>query len=269
MRLALMAAACLVAAAAIPAHAQEPTANEAEMQRARVYFQAGMAYFEEGDYESAIPQFERALEISQAPELLYNLFISYERVGGFQQASVYLRSYLSVAEVEPADRQRLRSRLEALERRAERTTDPGADEGDPEASEGDPSEASEANPSATVASAEPGVDPEATEPSRSYAGPITAFGVAGAGLVTFAVAGIFALGEDSDLDETCGPACSADEVAGLERMTLTADIGLGIAAAGAVVGVLWLFLGGDDDEAVAVTPVAGPQQAGMVWHGSF
>ena len=277
MRLALLLAVALsVATPHGPVRAQDGS-SEAELARARAFFQAGMAYFEEGEYERAIPQFERSLEITPAPELLYNLYVSHERIGGFAQAAVYLRTYLSVADVDGEDRDRLRARLSALDRRARAEV---ADAYPQTGVEGAPEERTDRTPRAPEPAepAEPHAEaPPSAEPGeRSIIGPAIALSVAAAGLVTFAVAGGFALERDSDLADDCGAdadrTCSEGRVAGLERATLTADIGLGVAVAGALVGGLWLLLGGrddDDSEPSTIAPAVGRRTAGMVWHGSF
>lgn len=102
-------------AAAVLSIAGPAVAQDGALDRARAYFAAGMAYFEEGEYEQAIPQFERALEITDAPEIHYNLYVAHERLGHLDEAAGHLRSYLTVASA--AERGQLERRLEALERR--------------------------------------------------------------------------------------------------------------------------------------------------------
>lgn len=257
-----------------------PTAAQAQdsvpedpVARARVYFEAAMAYFDEGEYERAIPQFERALDLTTAPEILYNLYISHERIAEFDKATVYLRTYLSVAG-DIDDRVQLQARLEALERRARRSE---RDEAEDE-SEGDPSPVRELPADAqprTAADAPPPVTGGGTD-EGSVVGPVVSFVVAGAGLVALAVGGALALKRDSDLASECGElagrTCGDDDVAPLRRASIAADVGLGVAVAGALVGTLLLLLGrsgSDDSESVGLAPAVGRHQGGVMVHGQF
>jgi tetratricopeptide (TPR) repeat protein len=250
------------------AHAQPEDGDP--VARARVYFEAAMAYFDEGEYEAAIPQFERALELTTAPEILYNLYIAHERIGQFDKAAVYLRTYISVAD-ETENREQLLSRLEALERRADRSSEPEEplDEQAP---------ARELPQDAQPRTAEDEPPPTSTEGSseRSMVGPIVSYLVAGAGVVALAVGGALALKRDSDLANDCGEladrSCSDDDVAPLRRASITADVGLGVAIAGALVGTLLVLLkrpASGDTAAVELAPAVGRNEGGLVLHGRF
>jgi hypothetical protein len=61
--------------------------------------------------------------------------------------------------------------------------------------------------------------------------------------------------------------CSDDELDGLERRALLADIGVGLAVgAGVATGILW-WLSGDGENTLGVT--AGPGEAGVSWGARF
>ncbi|MBO6936191.1 MAG: tetratricopeptide repeat protein [Deltaproteobacteria bacterium] len=251
---------------------------EDPIARARVYFEAGMSYFDEGEYERAIPQFERALDLTTAPEILYNLYIAYERIGQFDKATVYLRTYLSVAgDIE--GRAQLQSRLEALERRARQSEDEGEE---PEVDDSAPVRElpADAQPRTADDAPPPVAEESETEGSTdggSMAGPIVSYLIAGGGLVALAVGGALALKRNSDLASDCGEladrSCSADDVAPLRRASITADVGLGVAIAGALVGTLLVLLRksptSDAGASLELSPAVGRNEGGVVIHGQF
>jgi len=230
-----------------------------------------MAYFDEGEYERAIPQFERALDLTTAPEILYNLYISYERIAQFDKATVYLRTYLSV--VGDIDgRAQLLSRLEALERRARESDEEEVEE--PETDDAAPVRElpADAQPR-TAGDAPPPAAASAGTDEGSMVGPIVSYLIAGAGVVALAVGGALALKRDSDLASRCDGSCTSDDVAPLRRASITADVGLGIAIAGALVGTLLVLLGresaNDASASVDLAPTVGRNEGGLVLHGRF
>jgi hypothetical protein len=98
---------------------------------------------------------------------------------------------------------------------------------------------------------------------------------AGAGVVALAVGGALALKRDSDLANDCGElttrSCTDDEVAPLRRASITADVGLGVAIVGALVGTLLVLSRRppSSDADVEVAPAVGRNQGGLVLHGRF
>lgn len=97
--------------------------------------------------------------------------------------------------------------------------------------------------------------------------------VAGASLGSFGVLGGLALGEDGALQDGCfaSGSCTPDDVATLDSLTLGADISWISAAAIGTVGVVLLAIGlsAGGEETARVTPVLGPQLAGVAVHGGF
>lgn len=109
-------------AAPIAAWAQDTSATHlspADDARARHHFQTGQDDFDTGDYESAVGEFNHAYELSHRPQLFYNLFLCYERLGDLPHAIDSLGHYLSEVQGPLAvDRTTLESRLVNLQRRA-------------------------------------------------------------------------------------------------------------------------------------------------------
>jgi tetratricopeptide (TPR) repeat protein len=230
-------------------------------RRARAHFQAGALHYDRGHYEQAVEQFKAAYELSGRAELLYNIYTTQERLGRYAAAAETLSRYLKEGD-RLENRDSLEARLERLRRRAEKK---GKDE-------------AEATRSKTRGDSErPGV----TGPGRGVL-PVAAwvsFGVGAAGLVSFAIAGGMALGEDASVADRCGSdagrICTDDQVSRLQRLTRTADAGLGLGLAGVVTGVLLtVLLDGADRESqsggrVAVAPWTGPRGGGATIRVSF
>ncbi|MFT5358585.1 MAG: tetratricopeptide (TPR) repeat protein [Polyangiales bacterium] len=87
------------------AQAQAPNQDE----QARTHFDSGNLHFDRGSYEEAKLEFEAAFRLSGRRALLYNVFISAERLGEFAEAVAYLEDYLEdgCPEGEIASRPRL------------------------------------------------------------------------------------------------------------------------------------------------------------------
>jgi tetratricopeptide (TPR) repeat protein len=63
-------------------------------ERAKVIFKEGKDLYAIGQYEDAAAKFQQAYKLSQHPLLLYNLSLTYERLGDLPKARDYLRDYL-------------------------------------------------------------------------------------------------------------------------------------------------------------------------------
>lgn len=231
----------------------EETDESADEETSRIHFQAGRAHFDAGRYEDALTEFVRAYEVSERHELLYNIALAHERLANYAEAADALETF-NQTQAEPDAT--LTERVANLRRRAEARASGTDEEADA--------------PAETIAP---------TPPPRDEGGgvslpAIVSYAVAGAGLVTFGVFGALALAEDSSLAESCGAdagrACGSDDVSTLQTFSLVADIGLGVAVVGAIVGTVFLLLGGGDDEPeVALAPAVGPDVAGISARGRF
>jgi hypothetical protein len=106
------------------AAAQGAAKNDEE--RARLHYGAGREHYENGRYEAAITEFEASYAASPRPELRYNLYLAHERLGQFDRALGHLEAYLAEGKLEPAERDRLIARRDALRQRAGTSTAPPA-----------------------------------------------------------------------------------------------------------------------------------------------
>ncbi len=85
-------------------------------ETSRIHFEAGRAHFDAGRYEDALEEFMRAYEVSERPELLYNVGLAHERLGNYAEAADALERF-NLSRDEPDNT--LAERIENLRRRAE------------------------------------------------------------------------------------------------------------------------------------------------------
>jgi tetratricopeptide (TPR) repeat protein len=226
------------------AQAQEMTADDL---RARTHFEAGRSYFEEGAYDRARDEFQRAYDLSRRPQLLLNLATTHERLGNYQQAINAIREYIQRVPDDP-NRATLERRAQNLER-LERDRRAGV-------------QVTTETTTTTITQASGGGG------DGLMAGAIASYAVAGAGLVVMSIFGGLALSEDSALRSGCGAtaSCTPEQVANADTFALVSDIGMGVAIAGAATGTVLLILGlgssGSSDQAV-VAPWVAPEGGGV------
>ncbi len=219
--------------------AQDAAGQTEDDARARRYFEAGSTRYQDGDYAGAVDDFQRAYELSHRTGLLYNLYLAHERLAHLEQAADFLQRYLD-AEPVLDEREQLQLRLQNLRDRIEAANAP----------------------------------PDTANTGTGGGLPLVtsiSWGVGAAGVVAFAVFGSLALVENGSLADRCGSnagrVCTDDDVATLRRDDLIADIGLGVAVAGAVVGFIVLLLDDNQEESrtpssVAVLPWINHQSGG-------
>lgn len=257
-------------------------------QRARLHYESGASYYEAGEYEDALREFHRAYELSQRPQLFYNLSLCYQNLGDLEQAASFLERYLG--EVETIEnRANLEIRLRNLRERVERERAAQGANGEPERdataqpATSQPTE-THVEPTTAAPAAEAVVETESaastTAPSSAgdslNVGAVAGFSVAAVGLVMGGVFGGLTLAEDSRLAGTpCGVAgsCGDAEVSDLRTFALVADVGFGVALAGAAVGALFLIIGpgdsGDERASLRAAPIASRSVLGLSLEGSF
>ncbi|MCB9631243.1 MAG: hypothetical protein H6721_03730 [Sandaracinus sp.] len=268
MRLLLLAALFSFTATASAQTNEAPEDRRATDQLAAQYFQVGVAAFSEGAFERALQSFRDAYELSGRDVLLYNMGLAADRLQRIEEAKGYYERYLAGV-VNPDNGAAVRSRIRIIDEalaQQRQATPTQAEPENPEPVEAAPP-TEESNDGPAEATPEPTPNPE-----RSLAGPVTFFALAGAGLVSFGVAGGLALGKKSDLEDSCAPACSAADTEGGRRAALAADVALGVAVAGAIVGTIWWIVGrpsNANDEGVAVAPWIGPNGAGLGVRGAL
>jgi tetratricopeptide (TPR) repeat protein len=232
-----------------------PEAEPSEEElNARAHFTAGRNHFERGRYDLALAEFEASYELSQDPDLQYNIYLAHERLGNLDQAATALEHYLPHA---GASQAALTERLENVQARLAEQQRAADAEAERRRAEEERLRRAEA----------------ATGVST---GAVIGLVAGGVGLVTFGVFAILSETEDGNLAESCGSGagrtCSSDDISQLETYNLVADIGLAVGVAGAAVGVVFLLLGSGDPLASEAPSVAGwlsPNGGGVAFRETF
>ena len=213
----------------LSSHAQSSGAATDEI--ARSHAENGGRYFQLGRYADAAREFQAAYELSQRPELLFNLARALENAGSDREALAAYERFEAAGSpgIEAAN---LRTRIEALRARL-RPTAPIA-------------------PLVPVVPRRPPIAPapsplvERPEDSRSLALPVTLLGAGGALLLTGLALGLTVSSTYSDLEarctgRVCDPSLQGDADAASTRAVI-GDVlgGVGLAAIAAGVVVLLL-----------------------------
>lgn len=232
-------------------------------EAARVLFELGTQHYEAGDFAEALPKYESAFELSGRSLLLYNIAVCHDRLDHKSDAAEYYERFATAvpnSQRAPLARSRASVLRESMTADAARAENLAALE-----SELNARNDAEANAAAAETS------------SRSLVGPITAFAIGGAGLITFAVSGGIALSRRGALEDDCADgACDDAENSAadaVDRAALIADIGLGVAIAGTAVGVILLLVnsGGDEEHSATtqLVPSLSQNGGGVSVLGSF
>lgn len=232
-----------------PAVTVEAQGNEDS--EARGLFLAGEAAFEGGRFEEALEHFERAHELSDRPELLYNIGTTAERLRIDVRAIEAYEQYLEEIPESPI-RANVEGRLRLLRERVEEQR---------QAREAEASEESEEEPS-PIQSPEP--TDEGSGQGLGWGLAAGGFGLLAGGALAFGLAAS-SRNAAEDVDEGTPWTDVADDAERADRRT---GFGIGLLAVGTVLGAVGLVLvatSGDDDDSVALR--IGPANLSLT--GSF
>lgn len=264
----------LVTAAAPAGVSAQPDIDE----RARVHFTSGRAYFDSGEYERALQEFQQAYALSHREELHYNLFLCQERLGNVSEAIRELEAFLLT---DPPTRSTLEPRLAALRVRERQEAEAATAREQERLAAQQRAEAAEARAQEAEERARTsGTTTESRDGGGGlHPGAIVGYGIGAAGLVTFGVAGILVVTGDKGLTRGCLAAdtCTESQLDRQDRRALVADIGLGLGVAGAVTGLVIHLVtrrSGEPEETtesarVRFSPYVGRGGAGAAVAGSF
>ena len=224
-------------------------------EAARLLFESASRAYEAGNFADALARYTNAYELSGRAPLLYNIALCHDRLEHKAEAADFYERF--VVEVPDSSTVGMASSRAAILRAS--LSAPDTDIQDTDIQDTDVQDVRDTQ--------------NTNAGSRSLAGPIASFAVGGAGLVTFVVAALISSSRLSDAEGTCNGAggCNEDELDDVDRASLIADLGLGVAIAGTAVGVVWLLVGGgdEDDSTARFTPVASPSTLGAQVSGSF
>jgi len=268
LALALLAPAVALAQTGDIEAQENPDSSEAEEvlspedEEARERFDSGSQAFEVGDFERAAAEFRAAYELSQRPELLFNVYSALERAGELGEAARALEAYLRDAELEVARRSSLEARLARIRARI----------ADQRAEDAEARLATERQ-----AAGETTVD-EGRGDSGGGGGvhpAATGLLIGGAALlVSFGIFAALAAAENGSLEDECGTSCSDEQVSTLGTFNLIADISWIAATVAVATGIVLLVVldadGEEDDGSTAhVAPYVTGDGVGVGMWGAF
>ena len=257
---AVSVAAVLVAAMlAWAPSARAQTLTPAEQEEAHGLFDAGRAAFSAGRYEDALGYFERSYTITGAPELLYNIAHTAERIRHDERALEAFEQYLE-ARPDSEERESIEARIANLRRAiAERAALRGAaDDGAGEQGAGeqgaDPDDADEGEPS------EPTPDPE---PSGGSPAGWIVLGAGGAVAISGAILLGLAAAAASDVSGASpGTPWSdvRDAYANADTFGIAGGVLLGVGALAMAAGLVWGIVELPNEQGATVDVAIGPGQ---------
>ncbi len=217
-------------------------------ERAKAHFRVGTSLYEAGRFNEAAEEWQKAFELSQRSELLYNVYVAYRDAATSNDKAIgALRRYLELGTIEATRRLQLEARLRAMEEAQAQATQNAAPVAEP----------------APVASESPAPTTAANSTqaaSPSNVGPIVLMASGGALLIASVITGVMANGVESDLEDKCPDnLCPADVDLEGERskgntlIALNAITGVaGVLALGT--GVVWMLMNGGSDETATSAP---------------
>jgi tetratricopeptide (TPR) repeat protein len=280
----LLAAFTLLALPAF-AHAEEPTKTypdcgreptEAEVAAAKGAFQAGNASFNEADYARAIDYWEDAYRRDcTANPLLLNLARAYELAGRKRQAVVALETFLA-REPSSGEKDQINRRIEVLKKKIA--------EEDAAAAAAPPPPTAGPTPPPTSGPEPPA---ETTTLAKRSPGPWIVIGLGGAVAILGTIGYISNKTKIDDLANQCevpathkGCPENVEKDGNEARKAMTTSAVLAGVGAGVVAGgFVWWYLDGrrvarsnsqsESWRRPVVTPVVGPEVAGLALSGSF
>jgi len=241
----------MVLGTSVGALAQDDEPSDDE--RAAMHFQAAQSYFDDENFEQALVEFRAARELSARPELIYNVGLTLERLGRWDEAAETHRQFLEEApdhrDAGEAERRMNRS-LERAER--ERAT---GERVAPDAGDDTPDEA--------IADRDA---PDAPEASGPGALPWVVLGASAAVGIAALGTGLAAHGLHGELEDDCpGGVCAPDRAGDIDRGRALGRASTAltfIALAGGITGVILFFVGGDDDDDARVALDVAPTRGG-------
>jgi hypothetical protein len=201
---------------------------------AQRHFEAGRTAFDTGDYEASVREFQTAYDMTQHPDVLFNIYSAAERAGQLQRAQDALQRYLNEGQVGER-RSALEDRLANLrERIAEEQRNAAQQQTDEERRLAEERRATEERVRNAL------TEPPATGPSWVSIGTLIGAGVL---LANFGVFAALSTVEAGSLGSGCGlaRACTSAQTSALSAYNIVADISWISGAALATLGVIFIF----------------------------
>lgn len=245
--------------------------------QARQHFNVGNSLFQAGRFSEAVVEFQRAFELSQRPELQYNIYISARDAGDLRTAATALRSYLAAMPATlPAGlppRAQLEARLQSLDQQVAAQDDAARAqreererlEAERRAQEEEIARAEAARRRAEEERRRAEEERRQVEREAGVSLPgLVVGGVGVAALATGTITGLLALGEVGTLEDQCTggicPASARPTYDSARALVTVTDVLLASGVVLTAAGVAMLLLGvgksGGGERAPAATPSA-------------
>jgi tetratricopeptide (TPR) repeat protein len=258
----------LLLAIGLPAQPASAQQQPVEDTRARELFLEGEAHYAAGRYELAAERYLEAYELSDRPELLFNVGNAYERLGDYERAAKYLGEYVTNPRARDvvSVRERIR-RLEAADAEQKRRAEQAKQQAVQDA--------------AAAQTTTP--DPKARRSRNRATWWLVGSGVSAAGAIGM---GLLALNAGSDASRDCAdagrPVCRETASSALTQETafaISADVFAVATVVTAGVGIYLLVQGDGGKErrpagrspasTTSLVPTFGPDGLGVSLSGSF
>jgi hypothetical protein len=222
-----------------------------DQQKAQQHFQRAKELYQAGNYREAISELEVARKLDpKAKDLVMNLGIVHEKLGKYEEAIVYLRSFLEMEGVTSSERVKAEGMIKRIE---------GAKKEVP------------TTPSATVtapstSTAPPPPPPDPPSRGRVDAATIVVGSIAAVGIIGGSALGIYALTSrpsDGFVTGRDGSYASLQEKTDdAHTFAIIADIGLGVGVVAALV-TGWLYFGRTKDPSVPAKSTGSRSQVSL------
>jgi len=235
--------------------AQDSQEGDGPIAEAKRAFASGTMAYADGDFETALASFKRAYELTDSPDLLYNIATVSDRMRRDEEALEAYEGYLE-ARPQSADREHVEGRIDVLRKSIEERR---RAEFDAEI---------EAKRAATEAAARVRAERPLTQYVGPGAGPWITIGTGGAALLTGAV--FVGLGQrDQKKVESAPPGSSYSAVQEMAdrgpRRTKAGIALMSLGGVGVIGGIIWQLTGGHEEKMPEVS--IGP--AGISLKGTF
>lgn len=208
----------------------------------------GVDHYKSGRYDAAIATFESAYELRQAPELLYNIARSHEKLGHVEQAIEAYRNFVGQKGTTAQLRAKALDSINALER--ERRALRRASR---------PAPVSE--PALTVDTKAP--------PSTDHTAELILIAAGGVAVLTGGVFGILAIQENNRFGEATERSVQERLRDSTKRNALIADVTAGVGAACLAAGLIIYLVRDDSGGEVAFAPAVSTDGIALAIDGRF
>jgi tetratricopeptide (TPR) repeat protein len=213
-----------------------------ETQSAKASYDAGVAAYNQQQYDVALEHFTEAYNLSEKPAILYNIAICEEKLGNAEHAIAYFELYLE--EMPHAEDAELVQKKVAYLKNPEEVPDP-TEEIAEAPTEPDTTAANVITDTSLKLSTDTSAGPlrvEAPPDPNAHRYNVMQGLLIGGGtifLVTGTLTAVTAYKKNDNLKSVCAPQCSDADVKTVKSLAVATDIQLGLGIAALTSGIVW------------------------------